>query len=332
MQIGHQRRPGRIEDAALVLDAIEVGLMRVPTIEGNLDKRHAALDEPAGEQAALAKQIAAVAVAQCRFFLRQIEDLSGLGFHHAQSGGIGRLVAPGNGAGMGPDKIGFQALHEVEAAVGTVGRDLPHSGQVFDLELPVDSAGIVSRTLAVGDEKRACGPKPGPKAFCAGMRLSRDAHEWGQICAVVVQLLGYERSQGREIDAAREIARSQQVGGPGVVAFFCRHRTNDGHPIAPAGKLGKVFADLEAGRFCGDLLVGTAIGMSRLQVPQVDCRRSTVHPKKDARAFARRVAAGGQGQPSQPARNAHGASRRANSQKVPPGPGQVVHVRAPWLP
>ena len=51
---------GRVDLAGQVLDAGEVVLVRVPAAEGDLDERHADLDQPAGHQAAVAEAAGAV--------------------------------------------------------------------------------------------------------------------------------------------------------------------------------------------------------------------------------------------------------------------------------
>src|SRR3954469_14060307 len=72
LEIGHQRAPGGVEDFAEAAHVLEVLLVCVPREgavaagrrQADLDERYAALDQPAGEQATLAEEVAAVGVAQ----------------------------------------------------------------------------------------------------------------------------------------------------------------------------------------------------------------------------------------------------------------------------
>ena len=82
LQVFHQRRPGRIQHPAELLDGSNL-LMCVsqPSVtchaaERDFDERHAALDQPPGQQTALAEQVAAVAIAQLLWLVFQIESLA----------------------------------------------------------------------------------------------------------------------------------------------------------------------------------------------------------------------------------------------------------------
>src|SRR6478735_8732090 len=63
-QVGHQRAKAGVERRGKRLHAVEITAVRIPTIKRHFDKRHAALDESAGEQATLTKLTPAIAVAQ----------------------------------------------------------------------------------------------------------------------------------------------------------------------------------------------------------------------------------------------------------------------------
>ena len=70
-----------VEDVAQPADVLEVVDVRVPgqrliafgTGQRDLDERHAALDQPAGQQASLAELVAAIGVAEPRRLLVQLE-------------------------------------------------------------------------------------------------------------------------------------------------------------------------------------------------------------------------------------------------------------------
>ena len=55
-QVAIRRRPGGIEDVAQAANLLEVVVVRVPAAERHLDERHAALDQPAGQQTSLAER------------------------------------------------------------------------------------------------------------------------------------------------------------------------------------------------------------------------------------------------------------------------------------
>ena len=82
-EVVHQGRPAGVEHAAELLDRLEVLLVRVPAErlvavdarERHLDERHPALDQPAGEQAALAERVAAVGVAERGGLVVEVERL-----------------------------------------------------------------------------------------------------------------------------------------------------------------------------------------------------------------------------------------------------------------
>src|SRR5262249_12161992 len=70
LQVGKQRAPSWIEHVAQPSHLVEVLLVRVPAggagrvTERNLDKIHAALDQPTSQQTPLPEQVSAVGVAQ----------------------------------------------------------------------------------------------------------------------------------------------------------------------------------------------------------------------------------------------------------------------------
>ena len=77
MQVLDQAAHRGVEDRQDPLhSALEAG-MKVPAAEGQRDEPHARLDQPAGQECALAPLVAAVAVAQPRVFLAHVEGVAG---------------------------------------------------------------------------------------------------------------------------------------------------------------------------------------------------------------------------------------------------------------
>ena len=121
-QVVHQRGPGRVEHLAQLFDRLEVLLMRVPAGshaplgrgERDLDKRHTALDQPAGQQAALAKGRPPVGVAHRRGLVFQVKRLGRRRVHQPDGAQVRVLVAHGADTGM--------ARQEVLAASSRAGR------------------------------------------------------------------------------------------------------------------------------------------------------------------------------------------------------------------
>jgi hypothetical protein len=84
-QILQQGAQGGVEFIAELRHAGEVGVVGVPTAEGNLGEAHAMLDETAGEQAALAEAVVAIFVAQfASGFGGEVEGFQFLALHHLE--------------------------------------------------------------------------------------------------------------------------------------------------------------------------------------------------------------------------------------------------------
>ena len=140
-QVFHQGGPGRVEDVAQALDGVEVLLVRVPadavvvhTAQGDLDERHAALDQPAGQQAALAEQVAAIGIAHAVRLLFQVERLGRGRAHQPHGPVVGRLMAHRRQSGMPADEIALHVLQQADAGVGLSLVDAFGRHQVLDAE------------------------------------------------------------------------------------------------------------------------------------------------------------------------------------------------------
>ena len=100
-KLGHQGGPTGVEDAAQLLDGVEILRVRVPpqgvrAVDGgerHLDEWDPPLDQPAGQQATLAERVPAVSVLHGGGFLVQVERLGGRRPHHLHGPNVGTLVA-----------------------------------------------------------------------------------------------------------------------------------------------------------------------------------------------------------------------------------------------
>ena len=93
LQVGRPARRTRVDLPGELGDPLLVLLVGVPAVRADLDEGHARLDEPAGEQAALAERVAAVGVTERRRLFVEVERL-----HPGREDHAGRLLVEGRGA------------------------------------------------------------------------------------------------------------------------------------------------------------------------------------------------------------------------------------------
>ena len=115
-----------------VLTCSKLFAVRVPAVERDLDERHAAFDQPAGEQAALAEAVPAVGVAELGGLLVQPEAAAGLGVDHLLGLAVAGGVGLGRGAAVALLEVPLQVGEQLPADVLVVGGDRPVGLQVVD--------------------------------------------------------------------------------------------------------------------------------------------------------------------------------------------------------
>ena len=139
-EVGHQGGPSGVEDAAQPLDCLEVLRVGVPSqavgaVDGrqrDLDERHPALDQPAGQQASLAERVAAVSLVHGGRFFVQVKRLGGRRPHHLDGAAVGALVAGrGDTRAIGEEAVA-QCLHQLEPVVGARAADSAGNVEIFD--------------------------------------------------------------------------------------------------------------------------------------------------------------------------------------------------------
>ncbi len=140
--------------------------MRIPAdaiagdaTQRHLDERHAALDQSAGQQAALTEQITTIGIADGGLFFLKVEGPSGIAAHEPDSPIIGQLVAPGSDSGTLGCEVAVEVLQQSEACLQVLGHDVVGSAEVADLEggFVVARSRLVELLLAnvVGDHQRS---------------------------------------------------------------------------------------------------------------------------------------------------------------------------------
>src|SRR5207237_9664206 len=130
-------------DGAEFLHVFEVILVRVPAeraVEAgsigmrDLDEGYAVLDQPPGEQAALAEETAPVGIADRFRLLTQVERLGGRRAHERHGTLVGRAMAKGRGARAGGDELLLHLLQKLRARRGTPGGHAAGQREIFDLD------------------------------------------------------------------------------------------------------------------------------------------------------------------------------------------------------
>src|SRR5947209_19156915 len=100
----------------------------------DLDEGHAALDQPAREQTALAEQVAAVAIAYRVLLFFDVERLGGRSLHQPHCPVVGGLVALGGDAGTTLDEVILHLLEQIDASIGVLGVNVAGQVEILYLE------------------------------------------------------------------------------------------------------------------------------------------------------------------------------------------------------
>ena len=248
----------------------------------------ARLDQPAGQEQALAVLVPAVSVAEPGVFAVEPEGAAdGVGAEQAERllgvGVAGRAVEapeqPGAGAQARRVKLAGQVeLVEPEGGGGGVGLDLERvvrrAEEARALARKLDD--VVHRVRQRHERRQAAELR---------QRGAQGRAEAGGVVAVVPQQLQVPLER---VAAAERRERRRVVVGHRVV-----HAADDRQPVGHAGRRGQVLADVEArhaGRDRPELPANLARGVG-LHVPGVDVARAAVIEDQDARPDRRRAAA-----------------------------------------
>ena len=249
-QVAHQGRPRGVEHPAQALYRIEIVGVRVPAeaaaveaAQRHLDERHAALHQPAGQQAALAEQVAAVGVAQRVLLVFQVERPAGVAAHEPDGLVVGRQVARRRPRRAGSRRRPFPCLRSRPMRASRWSAGTSRGGSRFcTRERTLGGAwpGCNADRAAVADDQR--GEVRPEEAGAVGERAGRavrgDAHEARQHGVAVDQFLGDERAEGRVLDLVLgQRAGVHQLGRPRVFALLGGHGANDRHAVGEFGDL-----------------------------------------------------------------------------------------------
>ncbi len=293
-QVFHQGSPGRIEELAQGANIGEVLLVRVPAqgvaVEGaqaDLDKGHAAFDEAAGQEAALAEGISAIGIAGLRGFLFEIKGPGGGGAHQPHGPFVGGPVAGRRQPRMPVDKILLHPLQQIDAGVRLGAGDVRRRGQIFHAQVFLVIVALrleIEVIVGADHEGREARPEETrPVSSRIELPVRSDADEVRQSRFIRAQLLRHQRTERGKLDRALgQIAGPHVEGGPPVVAFARAHGANDHHVVHVAGDLGQVLADADARNRSGNLAEGPAVDMAGLQIEGVHLAGAAVHPQEDA--------------------------------------------------
>ena len=135
---------------------------RIVAAERHLDERHAALDQPAGQQAALAEEVAAVGVAHGGGLVVEVERLGRLAAHQAHGPLVGRLVADGRRPGVRADEAIVERVQACPARADRFGRDAVRRGQVGHRQSVV-VLGLVGRIALRAIRRRTAARTASPR-------------------------------------------------------------------------------------------------------------------------------------------------------------------------
>ena len=331
LQIVHQSGPGRIQDATQPAHRVEVLHVRVPAkraaveaAQGDFDERDALFHQPAGEETALPKEVAAVGVTQGVLFLLQVEGLGGRRTHELVRAPVGGLVADGRQARVLLDEIALHVVQQLHAGIDVVRQHAGRRLQVLHLEgaFVIELAGTPPPGVAraADDERRLPGPEETrPVSRRVHRPVGGDADVARQHNTLLAQLLGQQGAEGRVADlAGRHVAGAEEERGATVVALPGRHRTKDRHLLHVRGDIRQVFADANPWNRGGSLLERAAVHVAGLQIERVGLAGTAVHPQQDARPAALRVGRHVRRQRLQPAR--HGTTEDAGRCQPEPFP------------
>ena len=211
-------------------DLLVVVLVRVPAVGADLDERDPRLDQPAGQQAALAERVAAVGVAGRRALVVQLKGPHvGREDHPRRLGVEGAMIAhPVGPAGLGEPRR-LEVVEQAEPALEAIGGD--------------PRLGVVGRPLRVLDHER----------LEAGTQESRpdrrpaDAHDVRQVELALAQLGGHRAAQVRVLEGGgRHVPGVKLVGGTLVVPLLVGHRPHQGDLLHDLGRLLPALGDRDA--------------------------------------------------------------------------------------
>ncbi len=212
-EVFHQGRPRRVEDFRKPADRFEVILVSVPPevvaderAQGHLDKWHSAFDKPTGQQAALAKDIPPIRIAERGRLFLEIERCPRGGPHEPHRAIVGRLVTQRRKTRIAAHEVSFHFLQQIDPCVDLLsahavrGVEILHAHGLLISVLPL----LLELIAIIGNQQ---GSVLWSQESRAPRRLTeesigRDADEIWQRMVFLAQFLGKQRTEGRVLDRA----------------------------------------------------------------------------------------------------------------------------------
>ena len=261
----------------------------VPAAEVDGDERRAGLDQPPGQQGALAPVVPAVAVAQARFFLVDVEgvarrragdELVRFAAGSGPSPPCRRRCCRGRG---GPCRSGRAGVRRSSSRSSVrPGRQV----QVVDAEVRAFGSPPVWNGLCC-DAEHVAAEIAGIQADAGGVghgRRSRACRGWrGPTSRVTMAPMPGNRCVVVGAADAHVLGRQHAMAAGEVVAGVVVQRADDRELVGDLGLLGEQLGDVEAGHAGADRLPDAAIlgrGV-RLQVVHVHVAGAAVEPDQD---------------------------------------------------
>ncbi len=274
-EVTQEGREGDIEFSSAFGEAFVDVIVHVPAAGADFDKTDAALNEAAGEDAALAEFVAAVGVTQRIRLFGEAEGFEIISTHECE----GLIIELGVGFDVAVGKLATEA-----------GVDLIEEGEAFLEDVLRDVClGVLNAYIRIMDGKRAEG---GGEEAVAVFGTAIDADAGGQrLVAGAVEVLGPSAHVGVLDGAALLITGADEVLAGSMDSGLRGHGTDDGDLVTDLGEFRHGAAELKAALGCDG--IGWAFSVAMLGVERVDVAHATDHLKEDAGLGLAETGAGG---------------------------------------
>ena len=302
LQVGDQGGEPRVDLVGQLADLLVVLLVGVPAVGADLDEGDAGLDQPAGQQAALAERGPAVGVAERLGLLIEVERL-----HVGREDHLGGLAvkrrwsrtrsAPPVRSKPAPSSRSSRPSRRRNRSAATLG--WVFSGGLLRV---LDHERLERRA----QEARADRRRRRCSRCAAGRTGSRPARS--TMRAADVRVLDRRR---------RHIAGVKLVGRPLMVALLVGHRPHQGDVFHDLGRLVPALGDRDARDGRRDRLGLAAVLGAGLGVEGLELAGAAGHPEQDAGHLPLAQLGGLEGHPVGEA-----DGYRAPSRPGPPSPGR----------
>ena len=310
VEIGDQGRESRIEHRAVLglhpLGQADVDVPRVVVRVGHLgpvdlDHPRARFDQPTSQQAALAKRVLAIPLADFLLLRTQVERVAGTARkHQAQSLVVVLVQSVLLDGDFQVTQAGVDLVSQRRATLQAGQRHFLAKLQIVDVDLVhlghvhVPTAGVqVVRIVGAAQEPR--GPRLADhrtllqrtRHHHVGQHRDRRRTQLDDVATEVGEVLGAGRLElARGGNLVGRVAGQHHVDRRGVIEQTDRrvaHRTDHRELVVDRRQLRHVLGELNTGQLRVDRLEDTldVVGHVRLRVPQVQVTRATLQVQHD---------------------------------------------------